>query len=191
MTFLNSYYDIAFFGIIAFSTIFGFIRGGLSEILSLGSWLIAFWLMHNLGNGVEHLLPNSITNHLFRNVIAFIIIFVVVAIFIAIIKKILSSILTVIGLNGLNYLIGIVFGVLRGILICAVLVIIVNMLSLDQGRSYQKSKLFPILAPVISWISSIIPNKVPAPPTDMLNSYKNHSESYVKNLVTSESSVKK
>lgn len=177
MTLFNSYYDIIFFGIITFSAILAFIRGGVAEILSLSSWFIAFWLMHKIGDRIDHLLPNNITDQTLRHIIAFIVIFVVVAILITIIKKLLSSVILAIGLSGINYLIGIIFGIIRGILICAVLIVIVQLLHLDTKHTYQRSHLYPILEPVSHWISSILPNQVPVETKDAIGLYKSYTES--------------
>lgn len=170
-----SNYDIVFFGIIAFSAILAFIRGGIVEILSLSTWFIAFWALHKFGMFLERFIPDSISHELLRNVIIFIIIFLGVAIAMALLKKILANFITTIGLGGLNYLIGIGFGVIRGIFACAILIIIIQVLNLDSSKSYTQSKLYPVLSPVINWITDAIPHSVksiPPPPSGIMDLYK-------------------
>ena len=154
-----SYYDIIFFGIISFSAILAFIRGGVAEILSLSVWFIAFWVMYRFGGAMDKFIPASITNHLIRSVIVFIVSFIIIAIIITIIKKLLANVISAIGLGGLNYLIGILFGIVRGILICALLVIVIKVLNFDNSNSFQKSKLYPVLEPVVSFIVNAIPKR--------------------------------
>lgn len=167
MELLSSNYDLIFFGIIVASTIFALIRGGISEILSISSWFIALWFMHKYGDKVNHLVPQSITNPLLRSIIVYVSIFIVVAIVIALIKKFFANIISKLGLGGLNYLIGFVFGIVRGIFICAIIVVVVEMMSLDNTHNWKSSKAYPIIRPAIELIVNAIPESIkrlPPPP---------------------------
>ena len=154
---IASNYDIIFFGIISFSAIIAFIRGGMVEILSLSVWFISIWFMHQFGGFIDKYIPNTITNQFARSVIVFIISFIIVAIFMAITKKLLANVISAIGLGGLNYLIGILFGIVRGLLICALLVIATKVLNFDNSNSFQKSRLYPVLEPMVNLIINAIP----------------------------------
>ncbi|MCC2645492.1 MAG: hypothetical protein K0R94_1270, partial [Burkholderiales bacterium] len=104
-----------------------------------------------------------------------IVIFLIVAIVMALIKKLLANFITTIGLGGLNYMIGIGFGIIRGIFACALLIIVIQTLNLDNNKSYTQSKLYPILFPVVNWITEAIPNSVkniPKPPNGIMDLYK-------------------
>lgn len=158
---VSSNYDIIFFGIIALSTIAALFRGAVAELLSLSVWAFAFWFMQNYGGIISSHLPTEIPNNmLLRNIIVFIVVFIITAIMAKILKAILASLIKGIGLGGLNYALGLVFGALRGILICAVLIIVISMFKLDRNHSYEDSKLYPFLKPFISWIASSVPQKV-------------------------------
>ncbi len=173
MTQLSSNYDVVFIGIILFSAVMALIRGGVSEILSLSVWFLAFAFMRNFSSLIDGHIPPSVTNPLFRSVIVFIIAFIVIAIFVAILKKLCASIISSIGLGGLNYLIGAAIGIVRGILICAILVIVVEMLKFDPSHAWQKSRLYPVINPVVEWIAKSVPNQInelPKPPK-LLPSY--------------------
>jgi membrane protein required for colicin V production len=170
MNILTSSYDIIFLGIIAFSAILALIRGGITELLSLSVWFIAFWVMHRYGTWLDNYLPNSVTNQLARSCIIFMCAFIAVAIGMAIIKRLCASIISSIGLGGLNYLLGFAFGIIRGILFCAVLIIVIEMLNLDPANSWQNSRLYPVLAPAVEWIANTIPSRIKElpPPTGTL-----------------------
>jgi membrane protein required for colicin V production len=93
----------------------------------------------------------------------------------AFLKKLLNNFIKLIGLIGLNYIIGIGFGIIRGIFVCALLVIVIQMFNLDNSKSYTQSKLYPILSPIISWIADAIPHSVkemPKPPPSIMELYK-------------------
>lgn len=175
MNLFASNYDIVFFGIIAFSAILAFIRGGIVEILSLSTWFITFWALNKFGKFIEYFIPGNITNELFRSIIIFIVIFLAVAIIMALFKKLIANFITTIGLGGLNYIIGIGFGIIRGIFVCALLIIVIQMLNLDSSKLYTQSKLYPVLSPVVNWITNAVGHSVkdiPKPPDGIMDLYK-------------------
>lgn len=175
MSLFASSYDIIFFGIIAFSAILAFVRGGIIEILSLSSWFIAIWALHKFGKFITQFIPGSISNDLLRSVIAFVVIFLLVAIAMALLKKLLANFITTIGLGGLNYAIGIGFGIVRGVFICSLLIIVVQTLNLDSSKLYTQSKLYPVLSPVINYLADAILHSVkdiPKPPSNIMELYK-------------------
>jgi membrane protein required for colicin V production len=164
---LANNYDAIFFGIIIFSTIMALFRGAVNELLSLSVWFIAFTVMQHFGSNIDSRIPSSITNVLLRGIIVFVVAFILVAIIIAIIKKLCASIIKSIGLGGLNYLLGAVFGIIRGILVCAVLTLVIETLHFDGSHAWQNSRLGFILTPTVEWISKAIPEQIkelPKPP---------------------------
>lgn len=174
MSLISSNYDIIFFGVIAFSATLAFIRGGIVEILSLSTWFIAFWVLRKFGPYIEKYLT-SIADELLKSIATFIIIFLLTAIVMALVKKISANFIRTIGLGGLNYIIGIGFGVIRGVLICSLLIIVIQMLSLDNSKSYTQAKLYPVLLPVITWIIDAVPHDkkdIPMPPNNIMDLYK-------------------
>lgn len=154
-------YDLLFFGIIICSTVLALIRGGISEILSLATWFIAFWLTGHLNGVLERYLPQSISNALVKDIIVFIFIFIVVAVIMAIVKKILATSIAAIGLGGLNYFLGFIFGIIRGLLICTLLVVLIQIFGLNNysTNKWQNSKLAPVLNAGVSWIMHLLPQK--------------------------------
>ncbi len=172
MELLASNYDIIFLSVIIVSAILALIKGAIAELLSLSTWFIAFAVMHRYGSLIDSHIPSSISNQLIRSGIIFIIAFIIIAIVVAIIKKLCTNIISSIGLGSLNRLLGLIFGAVRGILICAILVIIIEMLNFDSEHVYQKSRLYPVISPVVDWIAQAIPkkfNNLPKPPNLLLN----------------------
>lgn len=165
---LSTNYDAIFLCIIAISTIIALFRGAINELLSLSVWFITFFIVKHFGSFIDSKIHNYVTNTLLRGFILFIVVFILVAILIAIIKKLFASIIKSIGLGGLNYLLGALFGVIRGVLICALLVFIVEIFNIDKNHSWQNSHLNFVLTPTVTWISksiSIHINELPKPPS--------------------------
>ncbi|MDQ5921513.1 MAG: rane protein required for colicin production [Pseudomonadota bacterium] len=155
---LTSNYDLIFLGIIIFSSVIALIRGALSEILSLSVWIISFVVLHRFSSLFDRFIPSSVTNQFLRSVIIFLAAFIIISIAIAIVKKLCTAILSSIGLGGLNHLLGIVFGIARGILICAILILVIEILKLDPQNSWKNAKLYPVVHPVLTWITQAIPS---------------------------------
>lgn len=160
MNLIGSNYDIIFYGIILLSALWALFKGAVAEILSLGVWFFAFWFMRTFGNIISAHLPAGITNQLLRSIVAFILFFIILAIIATILKKICTAIIRSIGLVGLNYTLGLMFGIIRGILICAILIIVIAMFRLDPSNSWEKATLYPILSPVVKWIAHAIPQQI-------------------------------
>jgi len=155
-----SNYDFLFGSIILISAVLAIIRGGVAELLSLSTWFIAFFVMRNYAAQIEQFIPQVITNQLFRSLITYIISFIGIAIVITVIKMIFNKAIAKFGLGGLNYMIGAAFGIIRGLIICSLLVILMEMFNIDKEHSWNKSWFSPILTPAVSMIVNAIPDNV-------------------------------
>ena len=149
-------YDIIFLVVIGASSILALIRGGVGELLSLCTWFIVYYLLKHYATILNEFIPHTISNHLFRTGIVFVVVFIVTAIFIAIIKKLTINLISSIGLGSLNYVLGFIFGIIRGVLICGLIVIIVEMFNLDTSHDWKKAKLAPLIDPVIGQIANTL-----------------------------------
>lgn len=150
-----SNYDLVFFAIIISSSVLALIKGGLAEILSLSKWLIAIWIMYNFKPILDnYILPNT-TYLLAKSLLIFLLVFIFTAILISIVKFLGSKIIGKIGLGGLNYALGFSFGAIRGIIICSIIIIVIETLSLDQTHSWRDSKFMPLILPVTTWITNV------------------------------------
>jgi membrane protein required for colicin V production len=155
---MPSNYDLLFLAIIGISIIIALFRGAITELLNLATWVTTFWLMRTYGTLISQHLPRAIPqNLLLRNIIIFILIFIAVTIIATILKTLMSQLIKNVGLGGLNYTLGLIFGLLRGVLICAALIIVISMFRLDPDHAYQSSRFYPFLKPGINWIASSIP----------------------------------
>lgn len=177
-------YDIIFAGIILISVVLALLRGGVAELLSLSTWFIAIFVMRKYSHYLTPYLPDIISNPLLRALISYIIAFFIVACFMAILKRLLAQFIQTLGLGGLNYLLGALFGLVRGVIICALIIIIIKSLGFDKQPAWHNSKLNPLLTPVSNTILQAIP-------ADFKNVTNQNIESNVKQLyLQHESSIK-
>ncbi len=158
MQIISNNYDLIFCSVIIISVILSLFRGGLLEILSLCAWFVALWLMHRYGNFVDKFITLKITNTLIRSVIIYFIFFIFIKIIFTIIKKIFSRAFTYLGLNGLDVFIGVVFGALRGVFICSIIIIIVEIFHIDDMHNWEKARSYLIIKPALFVILTAIPD---------------------------------
>lgn len=154
----SSTYDFIFLGIILFSSLFGLVRGAVSEALSLLSWIVAIWVFKHFSPIFNSYLSEYISNPVICNIVVFLIILTALALIATLFKFTFSRAIRAIGLSGLNHILGFVFGVIRGIIICAIIVIAIELLGFDSAHSWQNAKTAKIIAPAISIIQKATNN---------------------------------
>ena len=155
-----SNYDFVFGAIILVSAALAMLRGGVAELLSLSRWFIALFVMRHYAPQIEKIIPQLVSNQLFRSLISYILAFLVVALAIALLKNIFHKFIKSTGLGGLDYALGGLFGIVRGLIICAILILILEMFHLDDQHGWQRSWLSPILIPGVTMLANAIPERV-------------------------------
>ena len=147
-----SNYDFIFGAIILVSIVFGIFRGGVAELLSMSTWFIALFVMRKYSNAIEKIIPQLISNGMLRSLLSYVIAFVAVAIVIMLVKLMFHRFIHSCGLGGLNYFIGALFGIARGLVISALIIVVVEMFAMDEKHSWQNSIISPLLVPTVNLI---------------------------------------
>mgnify|MGYP000007457912 FL=1 len=155
-----SNYDFVFGIIILISMLLAIFRGGVAELLSISTWFIALFVVRNYSELIERFIPNVVSNPLLRSLLSYLLAFLAVAVVITIIKIIFHKIIHSAGLGGLNYALGAVFGIIRGFIIGALLIIVMEMFNFDKTHSWQKSWFSPVLIPTVTMIVNAIPERI-------------------------------
>lgn len=152
-----SFVDIAIFAIVVVSIVIGIARGFIREMLSLFSWLGALWIAYtNATLGAVYLEP-YISQPPFRVVIAFAGIFIVALILFSIVSHILYRLLAIAGISGVDRSLGMLFGLLRGVVIVALLIIAATFMDFTSQSWWQEAILVSYFAPVVELIHAISP----------------------------------
>ena len=142
---ISNHYDIIFIIIISLSAIIAAFYGLINEILSLSKWFITLYLMHKFGYLLQNTLNHIVTNQTLQTIIIYFIIFIFVAIIIFFIKRLCNNLINSIDLFGANHLLGFIFGAIKGIFICALIIIIIQSFNLDKQFLIKKSALYPVI----------------------------------------------
>lgn len=153
--------DIIIALVILSSLIIGWSRGFIKELSALVSWALALFLAYlnykSAATLVEQYLPVQQPISL---VIGFIAIVVIVLVIAAIISSLLSAIIESVGIKGLDRTLGLVFGVVRGIVISAVAVFFINNVGMNSSAWYQESRLVAHLEPISTAIYDMLPQQL-------------------------------
>ncbi len=117
-------FDILVIVILTYCLIRGLFRGVLKEISSLIGVLAGFYAAYTYYQDVSKFFEKWITNHNYLNMLSFILVFVCVFLVISIIGTIIKYILKIVFLGWVDRIFGVIFGILKGILISSILLIV-------------------------------------------------------------------
>lgn len=150
--------DIIIIGIIAFSILVSLWRGFVSEALSLGGWVLAFWIASSFYPYLSGYLTqiNSVylqNSEFLRNGVAAAILFLVTLIVCGVISALLQKMVDMTGvLSTTDRILGGAFGVLRGVLIvAAILFFLDTFTAASQTELWKESQLIPHFDFIVKW----------------------------------------
>ena len=152
--------DYVILGIIAFSIIISFFRGFTREAISLAVWIIGVLLAFKFADLLQAYLEGWITSPSLRYVVAFALIFFIVFLFGVCINVTIHAIISKAGLSLTDRFLGILFGIARGVLIVAVLLMFVSVGKIKEGSDLSQSALAPKFSPIVVWLRSFLPGEV-------------------------------
>ena len=144
--------DIVIPGIIAISALFSLLRGFVREALSLLGWLAAFWVALTFAKEFADLLLTGISTPSVRMVVSFTILFVVTLVISALINRLAVSLVSKTGLTGTDRMIGMIFGIARGVVVVSVLVLLAGMTTLPQDPWWHQSALIDVFQKLAMWL---------------------------------------
>jgi len=124
--------DIFIITIITVSGLIGVFRGLVKEIMSLVGWIVSAWLAWRFANMFAPVFDSLIDSADIRKAAAFISIFLLSLVLFALVSYFISKIMNKSPLKGMDRTLGMIFGILRGVIIIAVLALLI------QSTQYAK-----------------------------------------------------
>ena len=112
--------DIALLAVFGLSVLVGLWRGFVFEIVSLLGWLVAFVMANSAGPFLADFVPVASSPEV-KLWIAYLIVFVVILLTCTLLARMLRALVAATPLSFVDHLLGGVFGVARGALICVVI----------------------------------------------------------------------
>lgn len=152
--------DGVILGILGLSVLIGLWRGLVAELLSLVTWIAAFWVALTFGPVLSTHLEHTISLPLARNGVAYGICFFGVLLMGAVVRFVMRKLIWSSGLTGIDRLFGVVFGFVRGALVVTLVVLLVGLTALTRERWWQQSVLLPQFQMAAAWLGQNVPASV-------------------------------
>lgn len=153
---MMNWVDFTIIGVIIFSALISIIRGFVREALSLISWVLAFFIASRFYVYITEYLT-YFDSELIRTSVAIAILFIATLLVCAVISYIIGELVQKTGLSGTDRVLGICFGVLRGILVVAAILFFVDTFTpLSQSKYWEESQLIPHFHFIIRWFFEFI-----------------------------------
>lgn len=150
--------DYCILGLVGLSALIGLVRGLVREVFSLALWAVAGWLALNYNHEVSIYLEKLIPLPSARMAVAFLLIFIGILMAGGLVLFLLGKLISSTGLGGTDHLGGLLFGVARGGLIAAILVMLAGVSTLPQDPWWKQSKLIPPFQALAVWLKEQIPS---------------------------------
>ncbi len=152
--------DYAIIAILALSVLVGLWRGLIAEVLALVIWVAAFWVAWTFGPQVAVYFESHIDVPSARIILAYALCFVVVLVVGALVKFVLGKLVSGTGLSGSDRLLGMLFGLARGVLVVAIAVFLLGFTPFTRDPWWQQSRLLPTFTATADWLGSRVPESV-------------------------------
>lgn len=137
-------FDYAVVFVVAASLLLGLWRGVVGEIIALTAWIAAFlaakWWGATVAEGFSTIADPSL-----RVLAGWLVVFIAVLVAMALLRLALQGMLKALGLTLTDRLLGVIFGVARGLAIVLVLVALGGMTSLPKERWWSDAYFAPPL----------------------------------------------
>jgi membrane protein required for colicin V production len=132
-------FDYVIMVIVAASVVLGVWRGVIGEIIALVAWVLAFFAAKWWGAELAQVFFTGIADPALRTVAAWVAIFVVVLMVMALLRLAVRGMLKALGLSLSDRLLGVVFGLARGLVIVLALVAVGGMTSLPKEKWWSEA----------------------------------------------------
>lgn len=152
--------DYVILAILVVSAGISVLRGFLREAISLAGWVLAFWLALTFADDISALFATSISQPSMRHAVAFFAIVVITLIVTAIVMYLVRLIVDKTEITGTDRALGIVFGIARGIVIVAILVLFAGLTALPQDPWWRESLFLPHIQVLAEEIRNVLPPEV-------------------------------
>ncbi|VAW70813.1 Colicin V production protein [hydrothermal vent metagenome] len=144
--------DIIILTILVVSVLISIMRGFVKEAMSLVIWILAIWVAVSYYSPLDAKLLTSIESSSIRVVTAFALLFLGTLIAGAIINRLLNVVVKQSGLSGTDRMLGIFFGMARGLLIVAVLVVLAKETELPKEKWWKESNFLGHFHELAGWL---------------------------------------
>lgn len=152
--------DYIILAIVIVSAIMGLVRGLLREAIAVITWFLAIVLAWSFAPSLEPHLGGVLVGSPLRIWAARALIFVGILLLGGAVAVIVSHYVRVSMFAGMDKFLGLVFGIIRGVVIVGAFTIAVQALRMDEDDSWRRSKLMPYATGVADALRGIVGEKL-------------------------------
>lgn len=160
MTRTVAWLDLFILGIILLSAVISLVRGFVREAFSLAVWVLAFWVSWSFFRDLEVPLREWIGSPTARLGIAFAMLMIVTLVIGGLVNYLIVQLVERTGMSGTDRLIGMVFGVARGVLLVAALVLLAGLTPLPEERWWVHASLIGYFEELAFWLRDLLPPEI-------------------------------
>ena len=155
-----TFFDYGVIAIVGASLLLGLWRGVVGELIALAAWILAFFAAREFGADVGQGLFTGIADPAIRTLAGWAAVFVAVLVIMSLGRLAASSMIRALGLGLSDRLLGLVFGLVRGLFIVLVLVAVGGMTALPQQAWWAQAQLAPPLETAVLAARGWLPDDV-------------------------------
>ena len=149
-------FDYFILAVLLLSAVAGLIRGFLKEVCLLVAWIAALWLAWKFGPSLEPWMGDALrrSGHAVwagRGIVFFVVLAVG-----GIVAALVSHFVRLSLFSATDRLLGFLLGLLRGVLILAIIIVLGQSVKLDDEGWWQNSRLLPLIQPVSQALRAVI-----------------------------------
>ena len=149
--------DWVILAVLAVSSLISLKRGFVKEALSLASWIAAFIIARLFSGNLATLLAGVVETNSVRWILAFVILFAGTVTIGAMINYLLVEMVRMTGLGGTDRVFGMVFGLIRGLVVLVAIVYGLQFTLVPQDAWWQDSVFIPHLTTLADWARKTLP----------------------------------
>jgi membrane protein required for colicin V production len=151
--------DVLILVVLVGSTVIGALRGFVREAVSVVFWILAIWGAWQFGPVVEPHLGGLLADPSIAPWVGRLVILVLILLVGWVAGMLLSYFTRSIGLGPLDRVIGVLFGIVRGMVLVGLMIIGGELLHMNQEDWWNRSKLVPYGETVGDWLRAMVGEK--------------------------------
>ncbi|MBR9812987.1 CvpA family protein [bacterium] len=150
--------DYFILAIIAISAVISLFRGFVKELLSLVTWVLAFWVAIKFAPWLESAFAGYISAPSARLGLAYVVLFLLVLIVGAIATHFMTELVKRTHFSGTDRMVGVLFGIGRGLVLLTVLVMLAQVFTpVEQDPWWSQSTFIPHFERMAEFARSFLP----------------------------------
>ena len=152
--------DVVIISLVVLSAILSLFRGFVKEALALITWLVALWVAMAFYEELAAWLSQWIAVPSAQKVTAFALLFICVLLLGAMVNYLAGKLVDKTGLTGTDKMLGVVFGIARGAVIVAILVLLAGLTPVPQDPWWQESQFLGYFEQLAMWMRDFLPSEI-------------------------------